>query len=75
MSQNVIVSKDRNALVLRPPDSPVRRFVAEPSREVARCARCPFVGLLRRHMRDCITLCESRFRPDRRHATWKEITQ
>ena len=69
---NVTVSKDRNALVLRTPDSPVRRFVAEPSRGSTPCFRCPIRGLLRDYM-NCITLCESYYRPDRRHAAWKEI--
>ena len=73
---NVTVSQDRNALVLSLPDSPTRRFVAEPSQGAAHCPRCPFdnLGLIEGPI-NCATLCESRFRPDRCHATWKEITQ
>ena len=73
MSQNVTVSKDFNALILRLPESYVRRFVAEPSRGAVRCSACPFWVLLS-GCTDCITLCESRFRPDSRHAAWKEVS-
>lgn len=71
---NITVSKDRNALVLRLPDSPIRRFVAEPNRGVAPCASCPFWDLLSDYT-DCITLCEAEYRPDRRMAAWKEVLQ
>ena len=72
MRQNVTVSKDRNALILRPPGSPVRRFVAEPRPVPTYCFLCPFLGF-RDLLRDCITLCDSSYRPDHRHAAWKEV--
>ena len=70
---NITVSEDRNALILRLPDSPVRRFVAEPSQGATHCSSCPLYGLLSTFM-DCVPLCTAIYRPDRRHAAWKEVS-
>ena len=73
MTPNVTVSEDRNALILRLPDSPVRRFVAKSSQGTVHCSRCPFSGYILSDY-NCMALCESYFRPDRRNAAWKEVS-